>query len=292
MSDPITSHRSLSTDELEKQYNLRAGRPDYEVTVIPDWTGRSEQARETLSGQLDLRYGEGEKQKLDLFTSGDPKAPLLVYVHGGYWQRGDKSIYSFLAVPFTERGANVAIIGYDLCPSVTITRISEEVREALAFLWRNAADLRINPERITVMGHSAGGHITEMMMGTDWPAYGGDLPKTLIQSGIPVSPLSLLEPVRLTSLNDNVRMDAKEAAAESPMLNHQPLTDAPQLLVVGGKETDEFHRQARMYQEAFATAKRKIDLYIVPGVDHFDELNVLSDPDSDFFRKTMAMLNM
>jgi len=291
MSDPITFHHSLSDDDLEKQYNLRAGRPDYDVTVIPIWTTRSEQARENLSGRLDIRYGTGEKQKLDLFTSGDPKAPLLVYVHGGYWQRGDKSIYSFLAVPFTERGVDVAVIGYDLCPSVTITRISEEAREALAYLWRNAAELGINRERITVMGHSAGGHVTEMMMGTDWPAFGADLPGSLIQSGIPVSPLSLLEPVRLTSLNDNVRMDAEEAAAESPMLNHPPLTDAPQLLVVGGKETTEFHRQAHMYQDAFATTERKIDLYIVPDVDHFDEINVLADPDSDFFKKTMAMLS-
>ena len=290
MSDPITFHHALSAEELEKQYNLRAGRPDYEVTVIPDWIARSEQARGSLNGRLDVRYGDGEKQKLDLFTSGDPAAPLLVYFHGGYWQRGDKSIYSFLAAPFTECGANVAIIGYDLCPSVTITRISEEAREGLAYLWRNAADLGINRERITVMGHSAGGHITEMMMGTDWPAFGADLPKMLIQSGIPVSPLSLLEPVRLTSLNDNVQMDAEEAAAESPMLNHPPVTDAPQLLVVGGRETAEFHRQAQMYQDAFTTAERKIDFYIVPDVDHFDELNILAYSESDSFKKVMAML--
>ncbi|MGI9491246.1 MAG: alpha/beta hydrolase [Geminicoccaceae bacterium] len=292
MSDPLTFHQSLSADELEKQYNLRAGRPDYEVTVIPDWTARSEKAREQLSSRLDIRYGNGEKQKLDLFSCGDPKAPLLVYIHGGYWQRGDKSIYSFLAVPFTERGVNVAVIGYDLCPSVTITRISEEVREALAYLWRHAGDLGINRERITVMGHSAGGHLTEMMMGTKWPAFGADLPGSMIQSGIPVSPLSLLEPVRLTSINDGVQMDAEEAAAESPMLNHLPVTDAPLLLVVGGKETAEFHRQARMYQDTFATAERRIDLYVVPDVDHFDEVNVLADPKSDFFKRTMAMLGV
>ncbi len=129
-------------------------------------------------------------------------------------------------------------------------------------------------------------------MGTDWSSFGQDLPRSMIQSGIPVSPLSLLEPVRLTSLNDNVRMDADEAAAESPMLHHPPLTDAPQLLVVGGKETTEFHRQAHMYQDAFTTAERKIGLYIVPDVDHFDELNALADPNSDFFKKTMEMLGV
>ena len=76
------------------------------------------------------------------------------------------------------------------------------------------------------------------------------------------------------------------------MLNHPPVTDAPQLLVIGSRETAEFHRQARMYQDAFATAERKIDLYVVPDVDHFDEINVLADPESTFFKKMMAMLKV
>lgn len=291
MDDPIRFHERYSPEELEAQYNLRAGRPDYDVTVIPDWTARSEQARAALNGHLDIRYGEGQKQKIDVFSCGDASAPVLVYFHGGYWQRGDKSIYSFLATPFTQAGVNVAIVGYDLCPAVSITRISEEAREALAYLWRNAGDLGLNRDRIVAMGHSAGGHITEMMMGTDWISLGGDLPADLLRAGIPVSPLSLLEPVRLTSLNDGIRMDAAEAEAESPMLNHPPVTDAPQLVVVGGRETAEFHRQAEMYRDAFQTAQRRIDLYVVPDVDHFDELNVLADPQSEFFLRVVTMLN-
>ena len=141
------------------------------------------------------------------------------------------------------------------------------------------------------MGHSAGGHITQMMMGTDWKKYGADLPHDLVRSGIPVSPLSLLEPVRLTlNLNSGIRMDAAEAEAESPMLNHHPVTNAPQLVVVGGAETEEFHRQSQMYIDAFSTSDRPMEMYIVPGVDHFDELNVLADPDSPFFKKTMSIL--
>jgi arylformamidase len=141
------------------------------------------------------------------------------------------------------------------------------------------------------MGHSAGGHITEMMMATDWPAFGADLPADLVKAGIPLSPLSWLEPVRRTqALNAGIRMDAAEAEAQSPMTQHPPVTDAPQMVAVGGAETAEFHRQARMYVEAYATPARPIDLYIVPDVDHFDELDVLADPESPFFRKTLAML--
>jgi len=174
---------------------------------------------------------------------------------------------------------------------VTITRISEEAREALAYTWRNAADLGVNRDRILVMGHSAGGHITEMMMGTKWSALADDLPDNLVKAGIPISPLSLLEPVRLTQgLNAGIQMDAEEAERESPMLNHPPATNAPQMVVVGGAETDEFHRQAQMYVDAFNNNDRSVDLYVVPDVDHFDELNVLATPHSPFFQKVMALM--
>ncbi len=290
MDDVLTYHDRFTDSEFDAQYNLRAGRPDYEVTVIPAWTAASAAARAALGGQTDIRYGAGEKQKLDLFRAADPAAPTLVYFHGGYWQRGDKSIYSFLAAPFVAAGVHVAVVGYDLCPAVTITRISEEAREALAFLWREAAALGIDRDRFTVMGHSAGGHITQMMMATDWPAWAHDLPADLVKAGIPVSPLSWLEPVRRTAaLNAGIRMDEAEAEAQSPMRQHPPITDAPQLVVVGGAETDEFHRQARMYVDAYATPARRMELYVVPGVDHFDELNALADPESAFFRKSLAM---
>ena len=292
MQDQLTYHKRFTPEEFESQYNLRLGRPDYEQTVIPDWMDRSEKARKSLDCKLDVRYGDGDNQKLDVFSCGDTTAATLVYFHGGYWQRGDKSIYSFLAAPFVAAGVNVIVAGYDLCPSVTITQISEQSREAVACAYRSAEEFGINKERITVMGHSAGGHITQMMMGTDWSQYADDLPKNLVFAGIPVSPLSLLEPVRLTAgLNTGIRMDEAEAEAESPMLNHHPVTNAAQMVVVGGAETDEFHRQAQMYHDAFKTAERSMELYIVPDVDHFDELNVLADPASPFFKKTIALMS-
>ena len=227
MQDHLTYHKRFTPEEFESQYNLRLGRPDYEQTVIPDWMSRSEAARSSLDRNLDIRYGDGEKQKLDVFSCGDTTASTLVYFHGGYWQRGDKSIYSFLAIPFVAASVNVVIVGYDLCPAVTLTQISEQSREAMASVYRRADEFGINKDRITVMGHSAGGHITEMMMGTQWGKYADDLPDNLVFTGIPVSPLSLLEPVRLTQgLNSGIRMDEAEAEAQSPMLNHPPVTNA------------------------------------------------------------------
>ena len=293
MTAPLTYHEGHDPNWFDAQYNLRAGRPDYEETVIPGWIEDSQSAREALDCVLDVRYAAGEKQKLDVFRCGDAAAPTLVWIHGGYWQRGDKSIYSFLATPFVQNNVNVVVVGYDLCPAVSMTQISEELREAMAYIWTESEALGINCNRLNVMGHSAGGHLTQMMMATDWSACDAAMPRDMIKAGIPVSPLSYLEPVRLTlALNANLKLNASEADRQSPMTNHPPLTNAPQLVVVGGAETDEFHRQTQMYVDKFSTDTRPVDMYVVPDVDHFDELNVLVNPNSPFFAKTCAILGL
>ena len=235
----------------------------------------------------------GENQKIDIFYCGEKSAPTLLYFHGGYWQRGNKSIYSFLAKPYTSSGVNVVIVGYDLCPDVSITRISEEAREAILFVWKKGKDFNLNPNRIVVMGHSAGGHITQMMMGTKWSNLEIMLPNDLIKAGIPISPLSYLEPVRLTeALNAGIRMDELEAETQSPMTQHPPVTNAPQLVAVGGLETTEFHRQAQMYVDAYNSKDRIIKFFEVPNVDHFDELNILEDSQSSFFKETIRLIKL
>lgn len=292
MHDAVTYHQRFTPQQLEAQYNLRVVRPDFEVTAIPDWIKRSDSARLMLDGTLNIRYAQGDRQLLDVFTCTSASAPTLVYFHGGYWQRGDKSIYSFLALPYIQSQVNVVVVGYDLCPAVTITGIAEQARQAMAYLWRNASLLGINGQRLIVMGHSAGGHITQMMLGTDWAAYADDLPQDMICAGIPISPLSLLEPVRLTAgLNAQIRMDAAEAESQSPVLNHPPLGRSSILIAVGSAETSEFHRQAQLYQDACKHADREVSLYFVPEADHFDILDVLADPLSPFFKKTMALLD-
>jgi arylformamidase len=279
--DPL---KKYTPEELERQYNVRDRRADYETVIVPDWINRSMHTREHTNCTLDLQYGPSDKQKLDCFPVGDAHAPTFIFFHGGYWQRGDKSAYSFLAEPFVNNGINVIIAGYNLCPTVSMTDLTEQSRQVLVWVWENSDHLGINPNRIVVSGHSAGGHLTEMLMATDWPRRNKDLPVDLIKAGVPISPLSLLEPIRHTTINDALGMDADEAEMLSPM-NTPPVTNAPQLIVCGGAETDEFHRQSDMYFEAFNTAEIPFERYNVPNADHFDEINILADANSEFFRK-------
>jgi arylformamidase len=286
----MTVWGKYTANELEKQYNMRLTRLDYETKVVPDWIQRSATYRDSVPCRLDLSYGPLERERLDFFPAADgAKGPILVFFHGGYWQRGDKSVYSFLAEPFVKNGVSVALVNYDRCPSVRISDITPQARRALAWVWRNAGELGVSPDKLYVMGHSAGGHITARMMATQWPAIGEDLPRDMLKGGIPISGLFELEPLRFTSINDGVRMDQAEAAAESPM-NHRPVTDAPQLVVCGGAEPDEFHRQSDVYVETFTTAGRRMERYTVPMCDHFDELNELGDEKSVFFQKALHLI--
>jgi arylformamidase len=286
----MTVWEKYTADELETQYNMRSTRLDYETKVVPDWIQRSSAYRDSVSCRLDVAYGSLERERLDFFPAArGAESPILVFFHGGYWQRGDKSVYSFLAEPFVKNGVSVALVNYDRCPSVRVSDIPRQARRALVWIWRNAEALGGSQDKLYVMGHSAGGHITAMMMATEWPAIGVDLPQDMIKGGIPISGLFELEPLRFTSINDGVRMDQAEAAAESPMA-HPPVTDAPQLVVCGGSEPAEFHRQSDDYAETFTTVGRRMERYTVPMCDHFDELNDLGDEKSVLFQKVLKLI--
>lgn len=284
----MIAFNNMTADQLEAQYNLRARRPDLDE-VIEGWLARSASLRTASKVSVNLPYGPGERDNLDLFPGADPDSPLLVYIHGGYWQRGDKSIYGFVAEPFVKHGVAVAIINYNLCPAVRIGEIAPQVCRALAWLWQSGPDHGYSREQIHVMGHSAGGHLAAMVMTTHWPGIDASLPADLVKSTIPISGLYELEPLVHTSINGEPKMNLEEARTESP-LSLQIATSAPQLVVVGGSETDEFHRQADLYCETFGSDGRVMERYTEPEVDHFDVLNRLADESSEFFQRSLQQI--
>jgi len=284
----MSVYLGMDAGKLESEYNLIARRGADFPELVERWMKRSAEHRDKSAARVDLAYGEGEREKLDFFSSGDLNGPVLFYIHGGYWQRGDKSMYSFVTEAFIQHGVSVAVMNYNLTPSVRIGQIPPQIRKSIAWGWHHADDLGFDRERMFVMGHSAGGHLTAMMMATDWPAFDSIFPVDLVRGGVPISALFELEPLVHTSLNIGPQMDIEEARRESPIFI-PPLTNVPQLVVVGGGESSEFFRQADAYTEKYATAERTIERYDVPELDHFDELEPLADDSSEFFAKSMQL---
>ena len=244
------------------------------------------------SVQKDIPYAAGghTRQVLDIHSPKDAQnLPVVFWIHGGGWQTGDKSAVQLKPKAFNDLGFVFVSTNYRLLPQVDMATIIRDVAKAIRWTHDNIAKHGGDPKQIFVMGHSAGGHITGMLMGTDWKGIDARLADNHIKCAIPISPLNELEPLRFTSINDGARMDAAEAASQSPM-NNPPLTNAPQLVVCGENETNEFHRQADIYASQFVTPQRVIKRYTVPACDHFDELNQLADEESHFFRASLNLI--
>ncbi len=279
---------SLATAFVEREYNLRAAFPDH-----PDWFERwaadSEKARSRLDAVLDVRYGKGPKQTMDLFPATNPRASLL-FVHGGYWRALDKSEHSFVASEFVARGIGVAVVNYDLCPAVGIARIVEECREAVAWLTREGGRYGVPSHRLVVGGHSAGAHLAAMLFATDWSRQG--LSPHVIAGGFSVSGVFDLEPLVQASFNADLRLDIGKARAVSPIYI-PPRAHAPFLLAAGADETSEFLRQSWLLWERWpechpATMKGPL---FVPERHHFSVLGDLADPRTALFTATLHLFD-
>ena len=282
-------YKGMDAETLEAEYNLVARRgPDF-PDLVERWIARNEIHKQKSGARIDLAYGEGDREKLDFFSGGDINGPVVIYIHGGYWQRGDKNMYSFVSEAFIKHGVSVSMLNYNLTPSVRMGQIPPQIRKAVSWNWHHADDLGFSREKIYVMGHSAGGHLTAMMMATHWPDFDSALPADLVKGGIPISGVFELEPIVHTSLNTGPQMDIDEAIIESPTFI-PPVTNAPQLVVVGGGETSEFLRQSDDYADKFRTPERAMERYDVPDMDHFDELERLAEDDSVFFEKSMNLI--
>ncbi len=252
---------------MEAQYNNRAAVPDH-PDVLAEWEIKSAAWQADAKGVRELAYGDSDAETLTLYLADARDAPVHMYIHGGYWQAGTKKTSCFVARPLVAAGAHVAVVDYGLCPDVTIDEVVRQCRSALAFLYGCVAAHGGDPDRITVSGHSCGGHLLGMAMATDWPAFGEGLPGDLVKGGVSVSGLFDLEPLIDTTVNIKVGMDAGRARRNSPIL-HEPASAAPLSLLVGGLESDEYHRQSRDFAAAWGAKGVPVEVAVVPGANHF-----------------------
>lgn len=266
-------YRNFTQVELDTEYNVRAGIPDYQE-IFDRWKSDSEAFRRMSHFEADLRYGPDHQQSIDLFRTSRSGAPIVVFIHGGYWQSLDKSDFSYIARPYLEDGMNFAAINYRLAPAVSMKEIIEDCRAALVWLHQNASRFNCDEKSIYVTGSSAGGHLTAMMLATDWRSYMA--PPDLVKGGCALSGLYDLEPIRLCYLNGNVRLDESDVRLYSPVLAI-PSSMPKLLLSVGGDESSEFHRQQHEYGQALRAAG--IGCEVIEQIDghHFDMCDRLGD---------------
>jgi arylformamidase len=273
----------------ESSYNPRLAVPEY-AQHFERWAQRSQSARSRMDGYLDVAYGGHSMEKLDLFRAREASRGLLMFIHGGYWRALDKSQHSFVAQPFVKAGVTVAVVNYALCPAVTVQDIVRQILQAAAWLYRNGGNFGAPYGRLHVAGHSAGGHLTAMLLAAQWPRFAPDLPARTVQGGLSVSGIFDAIPVMNTpSVNVDVRLDPAMASRVSPA-NMTPATDAPLYLAVGGKEQDGFHEQ-------HALIKRKWGKVVAgeiacPEDNHFTILERLADPGSALFAAALRMMGL
>ncbi len=274
----------MATLDLEAEYNNRRRVPNH-AAIQERWLKASEEFLKSASADLDKSYGSHQRHKCDLFRprSGGGNAPLVAYIHGGYWQRGDRKGNAFVAKELVSRGIQVALPSYRLAPEASVMDIVGDLREFLKKLWD------VTKQRPVVVGHSAGGHLAAAMLATDWSKAGGGVPSDLVKCAYAISGVFELEPLIPTSLNEALKLDAAQAKAASPILWSAPPKDRTFVAAAGGEESQEFIRQALAIASVWSKAGVKAECVVVPGTDHFTIVDNLANGDSAMLARVVGM---
>jgi len=289
----MSIYSSFDQSTLNREYSPSSCVDDINI-YLDEYAEASRAARETAIMQgsclADLAYGSSENELLDLFlppvTSG---APLHIYIHGGYWQALSKNDSTFAATMFQQHNCFFAALGYSLAPTVSLTEIVAQNRHAIAWLYHQSVRWGFDRNNIYLSGSSAGAHLAMMMLLTDWPHYG--LPPDAIKGVCAVSGIYDLEPVRLSYVNDLLRLDAGEARANSP--SERSLRNrAPIILAYGDNETSEFKRQTESYHEQLLQAGETVCCKEIENRNHFNVIMDLCDSTSWITQQVLRQMRL
>ncbi len=255
--------------DYEVEYNNRARVPE-NPSLITGWARDAAAWRERHAPRS-IPYDTGARTMIDFFP-GVGEGPIVVFIHGGYWQALDGSFFSHLARGLNAHGVSVAIPSYDLCPDVSVDHIIQQMRMASCELARLGRPL-------VMSGHSAGGHLAACMLATDWRAFDASLPEDLVTAAYAISGLFDLGPLVETSINGLLRLDHGTARAASPLFWNAPAHGSLDA-VVGENESAEYFRQSRTIVDLWGAAGVATRFGTVAGANHFTAIAPLADPNS------------
>ncbi|MEO7727265.1 MAG: alpha/beta hydrolase [Burkholderiales bacterium] len=261
----MTLYRGMDRTALDAAYNNSAAVAN-SSGLMAGYQARSAQLRAEYPHRLDLQYGPAPRNRIDYFAAEEP-GPVLVFIHGGYWQMRAKEDFSFVARGPLAHGIAVALVGYTLAPDITLAGIVAEIHAALAWLVERVESYGGDARQIYVAGWSAGAHLTAM-----------SLVQPGVRGGLAISGIYDLEPMRACYINDKLQLDADGVRTLSPLF-HPAAARAPLMLACGGGELPEMQRQSEVYARARAQAGLPGKFVRLARHDHFTILEELAHPD-------------
>lgn len=279
-----------SDPAIDKAYSpsrsLPAGVFDAHMALYRE---RSQAVYDAFASERDLCYDAASGQCLDIVPAPGPGLkPAFVFIHGGYWRMLSKNESVYMAPPLVARGITLVAPDYTLAPAATLEEIVRQMRAMIAWLYRHGAEHGIDPERLFIGGHSAGGHLTAALVAGGWRETQG-LPEDVIKGAMPVSGLFDLEPITRSFVNEWMGLDAARAAALSP-IHALPPKACRMVVAWGGDETSGFHEQSLAWLAAWRGAGYVATELMVPGRHHFDIVLDGGDADSALSRACAAMI--
>jgi arylformamidase len=242
------------------------------------FTAQALAARSTLACTLNVPYGPTRAETLDIFPAAQANAPVFVFIHGGYWRALSSKDFSGVALGLQQRGITTVVVDYALCPTVTIDEITRQVRAACAWVLRHIAQHGGDPARVSIGGHSAGGHLTAMCLQTEWARDYG-LPQDPFAAALAFSGLYDLAALRYSYLQPMIQLDDGVVRRNSPAFAVRPCV-TPLWVTWGGDESSEFARQSHTYHTAWQAVGNTALLQAQPGANHFSVIHGLEKPHS------------
>jgi arylformamidase len=281
----------MDQQDLDDAYDQSVYAPNLDQ-ILKRCARNSELVRERLGAPKRFAYGPTTIEALDVFTTRVPNAPVSIFVHGGAWRVGLAKNYAYAAEMFVDAGAHYVVPDFNnvLEAGGDLMVMAEQVRRAVAWVYGNAKSFGGDPERLYVCGHSSGGHLTCVLLTTDWQKDFG-LPPTLIKGGVCGSGMFDLKPVRLSKRSSYVKF-TDEMEEKLSAQRHIDRLVAPVALVHGTLETPEFQRQSRDFAAAVKAAGKPVTLAVMEGYNHFEVMEQLGNPYSLFGRAVLTQMGL
>jgi arylformamidase len=285
----------IPRENLETIYNPRAAGPNVEAGLarrVAESNAAHDQLHGNCRAEIDLRYGPGEKQTLDLYrpqNSPPTPAPMAIFIHGGYWRAGDKQEATLVVPPLLNAGAVVANVNYDLCPDITLDTMVQQIVSAVRYCHQHATEWNADPNRLTLIGHSAGAHLAARVMNAAADDHG--LPANLIQNVIAISGIYEPEVITQITVNEVAQIDTATARRNDCLVN-PPSGNAKYLVIAGGDEPAGWIEQSRLYADVVRKAGYECEYFVLNGTDHFTVGCEMFAPGSENFDRIGEYVSM